>query len=265
MKSTHNYDFNFNLDTQICFLSSWFSFAIFLFIKLINIIYQVLIIKISYNINKKIRGVEYMDEKQTDLKNTPLASVDDNLIKTNNSNPPFKDIEEQRFTTYNPLLSDNIKFKRMYWSSKIEIIARILLLLVSCLHLVFSYFLANNLVNQILKNIGNNINPNYIIYIFLVITLGFNFLFYLPLAIGRTASAMFGWAVTYIVLAIAYFVVLEIVCTVLLVVNGLVNESVSAEIPIFMVIILLITILWLVAACLLIVKSDDVRRELSVE
>lgn len=206
-----------------------------------------------------------MNDKKDDLKNTPLSNIDDNIIKSNNDNPSFKDIEEQRFTTYNPLLSDSIKFKRMYWSSKIEIIARILLLLVSCFHLIFSYFLANNLVNQILVDKGSSINPTYIIYIFLVITLGFNFVFYLPLAIGRTASAMFGWSIVYITLAIVYFIVLEVFCIVLLVVDGLVNETVSAEVPTFMIIVLLITILWLVASCLLIVKSDDVRRELSVE
>lgn len=205
-----------------------------------------------------------MDDKKDDLKNTPLSNIDDNIIKTNN-NPSLKDIEEQRFTTYNPLLSDSIKFKRMYWSSRIEIIARILLLLVSCLHLIFSYFLADNLVNQILTNNASTIKPNYIIYIFLVITLGFNFVFYLPLAIGRSANAIFGWSVVYIALAIGYFVILEVFCTILLVIDGLVNETVAVEVPIFMVIILLITILWLVAACLLIVKSDDVRRELSVE
>ncbi|WP_342261009.1 hypothetical protein [Spiroplasma endosymbiont of Notiophilus biguttatus] len=206
-----------------------------------------------------------MEEKKDDLKNTPLSNVDNSIIKPNNDNPSFKDIEEQRFTTYNPLLSDSIKFKRMYWSSKMENIARILLLAVSCLHLIFSYFLANNLVNQILSNKGSNMNPTYIIYIFLIITLGFNFIFYLPVAIGRTASAMFGWSIVYIILAIAYFIVLEVFCTILLVVDGLVNETVSAEVPIFMIIVLLITVLWLIAACLLIVKSDDVRRELSVE
>ncbi|WJG70104.1 MULTISPECIES: hypothetical protein [Spiroplasma] len=206
-----------------------------------------------------------MEEKKDDLKNTPLSNVDNSIIKSNNDNPSFKDIEEQRFTTYNPLLSDSIKFKRMYWSSKMENIARILLLTVSCFHLIFSYFLANNLVNQILSNKGSNMNPTYIIYIFLIITLGFNFIFYLPVAIGRTASAMFGWSIVYIILAIAYFIVLEVFCTILLVVNGLVNETVSAEVPIFMIIVLLITVLWLIAACLLIVKSDDVRRELSVE
>lgn len=206
-----------------------------------------------------------MEEKKDDLKNIPLANVNDSIIKSKNDNPSFRDIQEQRFTTYNPLLSDSIKFKRMYWSSKIEIIARILLLLVSCFHLIFSYFLANNIVNQILATKGSNINPTYIIYIFLVITLGFNFIFYLPLAIGRTASAMFGWSIVYIALAIAYFVVLEIGCTILLVVNSLVNETVSTEVPIFMVIVLAITVLWLIAACLLIVKSDDIRRELSVE
>lgn len=206
-----------------------------------------------------------MEEKKDDLKNTPLSNVDNSIIKSNNDNPSFKDIEEQRFTTYNPLLSDSIKFKRLYWSSKMENIARILLLKVSCFHLIFSYFLANNLVNQILSNKGSNMNPTYIIYIFLIITLGFNFIFYLPVAIGRTASAMFGWSIVYIILAIAYFIVLEVFCTILLVVNGLVNETVSAEVPIFMIIVLLITVLWLIAACLLIVKSDDVRRELSVE
>lgn len=76
---------------------------------------------------------------------------------------------------------------------------------------------------------------------------------------------MFGWSIVYIILAIAYFIVLEVFCTILLVVNGLVNETVSAEVPIFMIIVLLITVLWLIVACLLIVKSDDVRRELSVE
>ncbi|WP_338961021.1 hypothetical protein [Spiroplasma endosymbiont of Lasioglossum villosulum] len=206
-----------------------------------------------------------MEEKKDDLKNTPLSNVDNSIIKSNNDNQSFKDIEEQRFTTYNPLLSDSIKFKRMYWSSKMENIARILLLTVSCFHLIFSYFLTNNLVNQILSNKGSNMNPTYIIYIFLIITLGFNFIFYLPVAIGRTASAMFGWSIVYIILAIAYFIVLEVFCTILLVVNGLVNETVSAEVPIFMIIVLLITVLWLIAACLLIVKSDDVRRELSVE
>lgn len=205
-----------------------------------------------------------MDEKPADFKNTPLSTIDNNVIKPTN-NIAFSEVEEQRFTTYNPLLSNSIKFKRMYWGSKIEIIARLLILFVSCLHLVFAYFIANNLVNQLLLTRNSTLNPNYIIYIFLVFTLGFNFIFYLPMAIGRSASAIFGWSIVYIVLAIAYFIVLELGCTVLLVIHGLVNDTVSAEIPLFMVIILLITILWLVASCLLIVKSDDVRRELSVE
>ncbi|WP_308150161.1 hypothetical protein [Spiroplasma sp. AdecLV25b] len=205
-----------------------------------------------------------IDEKDN-LKNTPLSSVDNNILNSNHNNDSFKDIEEQRFTTYNPLLSNSIKFKKMYWSSTLEIIARSLLLLVSCFHLIFSYFLANNIINQVLKASSSSINPNYIIYIFLAITLGFNFLFYLPLAIGRSASTMFAWSIVYIVLAIFYFIVLELMCTVLLVVDGLVNESVSAEVPIFMVIVLVITVLWLVASCILFVKSDDVRRELSVE
>lgn len=205
-----------------------------------------------------------VDEKDS-LKNTPLSSVDNNNILNSNQNNSFKDIEEQRFTTYNPLLSNNIKFKRMYWSSGLEIVARSLLLLVSCFHLVFSYFLANNIINQILISSGSSIKPNYIIYIFLAITLGFNFLFYLPAAIGRNASTMFAWSIVYIVLAITYFIALEIMCAILLVIDDLVNKSVSAEVPIFMVIVLLITILWLVASCILIVKSDDVRRQLSVE
>ena len=206
-----------------------------------------------------------MDEKSTDFKNTPLSTVDNNVIKPTNNNTSFNEVEEQRFATYNPLLSNSIKFKRMYWSSKIEIIARILILFVSCLHLVFAYFIANNLVNQILLTRNSTLNPNYMIYIFLVFTLGFNFILYLPMAIGRSASAIFGWSIVYIVLAIAYFIVLELGCTILLVIHGLVNDTVSAEIPLFMLIILLVTILWLVASCLLIVKSDDVRRELSVE
>lgn len=205
-----------------------------------------------------------VDEKDS-LKNTPLSSVDNNNILNSNQNNSFKDIEEQRFTTYNPLLSNNIKFKRMYWSSGLEIVARSLLLLVSCFHLVFSYFLANNIINQILISSGSSIKSNYIIYIFLAITLGFNFLFYLPAAIGRNASTMFAWSIVYIVLAITYFIALEIMCAILLVIDDLVNKSVSAEVPIFMVIVLLITILWLVASCILIVKSDDVRRQLSVE
>lgn len=81
-----------------------------------------------------------MEEKKDDLKNTPLSNVDNSIIKPNNDNPSFKDIEEQRFTTYNPLLSDSIKFKRMYWSSKMENIARILLLAVSCFNLIFFIF-----------------------------------------------------------------------------------------------------------------------------
>ncbi|WP_342276612.1 hypothetical protein [Spiroplasma endosymbiont of Nebria brevicollis] len=206
-----------------------------------------------------------MINEKDSLKNTPLADVDNNILSSNQNNNSFKDIEEQRFTTYNPLLSSSIKFKRMYWSSTLEIIARCLLLLVSCFHLVLSYFLANNIINQILASSGSSIKPDYIIYIFLVITLGFNFLFYLPLAIGRSANSMFAWSIVYIVLAIAYFIVLELMCTLLLVIDGLVKKSVSAEVPLFMVIVLLITVIWLVASCILIVKSDDVRRELSVE
>lgn len=206
-----------------------------------------------------------MEEEKDNLKNIPLSTVDNNILNSNQTNNSFKDIEEQRFTTYNPLLSNNIKFKRMYWSSRLEIVARSLLLLVSCFHLIMAYFLANNFINQILVTSGSAVNPKYIIYIFLILTLGFNFVFYLPLAIGRTASTIYVWSIVYIVLAISYFIVLEVLCTILLVFNGLTNDLVSAEIPTFMVIILLITVLWLIASCILIVKSDDVRRQLSVE
>jgi len=201
---------------------------------------------------------------QSNLQNTPLSTVDHNL-KTNGQANSFNEIEEQRFTTYNPLLSNNIRFKRMYWSSKIEIIARILLLIISVIHLVFAYFLGNNLVNQVLKITNHTINPTYIIYIMLAFTFTFNFIFYIPLAIGRTASAMYGWSIVYIISAIAYFIFLEVFCSVLLVVNGIVDKTVSVQVPTFMVITLLITILWLIAACILIVKSDDIRKELSVE
>lgn len=202
--------------------------------------------------------------------NQNLNSNTNSTIKPANNQNSFKEIEQQRFSTYNPLMSDSIRFKKMYWSSTMEITARVILLVTSLLLLIFSYFLAANLINPVLTKNGvisssTNLKPAYMIYIVMAVTIGFNLVFYLPLAIGRNANTVFNWSVIYIILGIGYFIALEVLCTVLLVINGITEASVSSSVPIFMGLILVITIIWLVGACLLIVKSDDVRKELSVE
>ncbi|AGM24870.1 hypothetical protein [Spiroplasma chrysopicola] len=185
--------------------------------------------------------------------------------------------EEKRFKFVSPIQHNDFSQRKMYWSSPLEKVGRAFIIIAQLLAITLAYFIGQKVIVLVL---GGMINPDIkvfgTIYVrdlltfgFLFITLVFGLLYFIPMAIVRTAGGIYGWAITYIVLAILYFFFIEIICAVLLILGSIKQisglESISIWLFVFMAVVLAITSLWIVGACLLIVKSDDIKRKISLE
>lgn len=186
--------------------------------------------------------------------------------------------EQKKFNYISPTQHNDFSQRRMYWSSTMEQVGRGFIIFAQILAVTLAYFIGQKVI---LIAVGSFVNPNleitkgiyvrdFLAYGFLIITVLFGLLYFIPMAICRTAGAVYGWAIAYIMLAILYFLFLEIICAVLLVLSSIKvssNDSgdINTWIPVFMIVVLVITSIWIVGACILLVKSDDVKRKISLE
>ncbi len=184
--------------------------------------------------------------------------------------------EQKRFSYVSPTQNNDFYQRRMFWDSPLERVGRSFIILGQVFAITLAYFIGQKAILIVLSNyVDPNIKVFANIYVkdilsygFLFITLLFSLFYFIPMGMTRTAGAVYGWAVAYIMLAILYFLFVEILCATLLILGSIkanTSEPVSQWLLIFIVLVLVITSIWIVGACLLVVKSDDVKRRINLE
>ncbi|UZQ29385.1 MAG: hypothetical protein OHM56_09385 [Spiroplasma phoeniceum] len=184
--------------------------------------------------------------------------------------------EQKRFSYLSPTQHNDFSQRRMFWDSPLERVGRSFIIFGQLVAIVLAYFVGQK---AILVSLSNYLDPNIKVfaeiyvkdllsYGFLFLSLLFSLLYFIPMAVARTAGAIYGWGIAYIMLAILYFLFVEILCAILLIlgsIKGNPAEPINIWLLVFIVLVLTITSIWIVGACLLIVKSDDVKRIINLE
>ncbi|WP_425380359.1 hypothetical protein [Spiroplasma endosymbiont of Stenodema calcarata] len=184
--------------------------------------------------------------------------------------------EQKRFSYISPVQNNDFSQRRMFWDSPLERVGRSFIILGQLLVIILAYFIGQkvilvafaNFVDPNIKVFANIYVKDLLSYGFLFITLFFSLLYFIPMGMARTAGAVYGWAIAYIMLGILYFLLVEILCAALLILGSIkanTTEPISQWLLIFIVLVLVITSLWIIGACLLIVKSDDIKRRINLE
>ncbi|GAA6238058.1 MAG: hypothetical protein SPLM_01810 [Spiroplasma phoeniceum] len=184
--------------------------------------------------------------------------------------------EQKRFSYLSPTQHNDFSQRRMFWDSPLERVGRSFIIFGQLVAIVLAYFIGQK---AILVALSNYLDPNIKVfaeiyvkdllsYGFLFLSLLFSLLYFIPMTMVRTAGAIYGWGIAYIMLAILYFLFVEILCAILLIlgsIKGNPTEPINIWLLVFIVLVLIITSIWIVGACLLIVKSDDVKRRINLE
>ncbi len=217
---------------------------------------------------KSLRNTEFPD----------LSLIDDaDATQALTQAETISDQEQKRFNYTKVVEYQDFSNRRMYWSSTTESLGRSLLLFSQIMNLALSYFFGSiyltDLYNHLAStNVFQELNWSVttgITFVFMLISFIFGCFIYLPMLISKRAGALHGWATFYIVIALIYFFIVEVFSIVLLTLSSalssLFTTSNQKYAIYFVVAVLFISIIWIIGACLLIIKSDDVRRQLDVE
>ncbi len=184
--------------------------------------------------------------------------------------------EQMRLSYSNPFKRKDFSNARMYWSSAGEIWGRMLIISALVMNIGLCVLFGDTFLDYIFTTL--NVNGPQIfnlplrtisILFMTLLSVIFGLLLSLPLLICNTAGYVHGWGVAYLAIAICYFIGLEFFFVLSLALSQAVaifNNSANLNYALYFIITtLVITILWIVGACILIVKSDDVRRRVHVE
>ncbi len=184
--------------------------------------------------------------------------------------------EQKRFSYLSPTQHNDFSQRRMFWDNPLERVGRSFIIFGQLVAIVLAYFIGQKVI---LVALSNYLDPNIKVfaeiyvkdilsYGFLFLSLLFSLLYFIPMTMVRTAGAIYGWGIAYIMLAILYFLFVEILCAILLIlgsIKGNPAEPINIWLLVFIVLVLIIASIWIVGACLLIVKSDDVKRRINLE
>ena len=185
--------------------------------------------------------------------------------------------EQMRLSYSNPFKEQSFSNARMYWSSTGEIWARVLILVALILNIALAALFGQTFLDYIFVQVGlqsvfNNFNlsiRNGATILMALVSIVFATIVYLPMVICSTSGYVHGWAVFHIVMAVGYFIGMELFFALSLALSQTVaifKSSANLEYALYFIIAtLIITIVWMVGSCILIVKSDDIRRRVHVE
>lgn len=187
----------------------------------------------------------------------------------------LQQLDESRFNYINPL-QNSLSQRKMFWDSRSENISRVLIIIIQLIFIIESYFFGKNIAGESILAITKQLDIQFFNDLQMPIgkTIGIIFLFFsvlnsllyiIPMIVCRRAGSIFGWGVTYMILAVFHFIIAMIfVIMALLVITNSTNQFSSTLALHITLIFILITIL-IVGASILIVKSDDLKRQISVE
>lgn len=208
-----------------------------------------------------------------DLENYDVEEFDkdrEELLKLSNE-------EKRRFAFANPLKHNDFSNRRMFWGSVAEIWARIFIIATRVVAIILTYFIfhysfisINKLSNNTLENTFQNSSikfETFIVGLFVTLTCLFSLLHFIPMAICRTAGSIFGWGIANVIMAILYFIINEILCVIALIYPAIASagETIESSVPILIIFVLIVTITQIIGGCILIFKSDDIKRKIGIE
>lgn len=181
--------------------------------------------------------------------------------------------EKRRFAFANPLKHNDFSNRRMFWGSPAEIWARIFIIVARLVAIIITYFIfhyafisINKISNNTLENTFQNSSikfETFFIGLFVTSTCFFSLVHFIPMAICRTAGSIFGWGIANVIMAILYFIINEILCVISLITPT--SEGLPSSVPILIIFVLIVTITQIIGGCILIVKSDDIKRKIGIE
>lgn len=186
-------------------------------------------------------------------------------------------IERVRLSYYNPYQHEDFASARMYWGSSGEIWARLIILLAAVLNIVMGLLIGRTMLGSILQelkasSIVSVLNLSYAnagMTLMAFISGFVMILVALPMLVSRRAGAVHGWAVFYLFFTCLAFFAVELFLILGLTLATVVNifkPFANKTYPYYFIMIdFVLTVLWIVGACLLLVKSDDVTRQVGVE
>ncbi|WP_381415291.1 hypothetical protein NPX79_01095 [Spiroplasma endosymbiont of Anurida maritima] len=186
--------------------------------------------------------------------------------------------EVKKMKFFQPIQHTDFSQRRMFFDSNTEIIGRIFIILAQVLMIGMSYFIGKfvllSLVSEIVDTSSVQIFPGLLLQdllgiILLILTALGSLLYIIPMLAIKTAGAVYTWSVSYIILGILSFLSLQLLCSIFLFVASLSAAlgglQITPFVPGMMVGILIITIIQITGAALLVGKSDDVKKKISLE
>lgn len=185
-------------------------------------------------------------------------------------------LEQKKFSYIPPTKVNNFAGRRLYWNTKLESMGRIFILISVIATIVTSFILGKHgivvtveaVLNKEIVIFGITLS-DAISYGFLFVTIAMSFLYILPVFLAKTAGSVKKWAVTYITLAIIYFIFMELGCAALIVVNSIKiaghDGTINDIYPAIIILVLTTTVIQIIGSCFLIVKSDDIKQRMNLE
>ena len=186
--------------------------------------------------------------------------------------------EERKFSSINPVVHNDFNSRYIFWSSLGEIIGRSMVIIARVGSFIFSIVFISLLVSELdnskkkdaLSKIIIN-SSEYIIACLVVIQILISFLYIIPIVLIKRVSALYSWGIMFIIFAILNFLLWETIIVFFIIYEGIQKVSGNSLAPIStfyivsMVVVFLFTMIGIVSGCILISKSDDVKRELTIE
>ncbi|WP_342252168.1 hypothetical protein [Spiroplasma endosymbiont of Amphibalanus improvisus] len=221
--------------------------------------------------------LESLDKINATKEIKPNNVKNETFANGNQNNLSEIELERKRFSYANPLRHNDFSNRRMYWGSGKEIFARLMILFSQIANIAMAYcfgvFFAGPIAEHFITDssafagVGWTVSQG-VTNILIVVTVISAFLLYLPMILCRTAGSVYGWGISYIVLGILYFVTFELFYSIMLIVSGLISDIIKIEprlTVIFLIATLVISALVIIGGCMLIVRSDDIKRRINVE
>ncbi len=188
------------------------------------------------------------------------------------------DKEEKKFSAINPTLTNDFNSRYLFWDSISEIFGRSLGIMARLLSFAFSILFFVLLTKMLKESKSTDViyssiikYNKYIIICLVVLEVIISFIYIIPLAILKRVSSLYSAGITLIVFAVLYFLFAEGILIFFVIYDGIINNS-DGKLPnvksLFitsMAIVFVVTIISITSGCILIVKSDDVRREFTIE
>ncbi len=185
---------------------------------------------------------------------------------------------DRKFNSIDPYKEYNLKIEKMYWDNTGEKIARVGIIIIRLLMSGFSLFLFNIIlknISVIIPSLANIINSYwiYLIVVFACIEIVWCIIYIVPMIITKRVVTLHTWGIVFIIFGILYFIFWEFLSVGITILATIISSSGPIILPYsnnFIIILstagnLFFSISVIIFGSILIVKSDLIKRALTIE